>query len=149
MSRELSQATANWLLELEKVAIDQAPVSFPSLGGKARAELVAPQASESFILDVWQGGVVLQKISQQLRARQTLVLLRLDLGSVPHRNPDGQEIICPHLHIYREGWGDRWAYELPPELAESLSSPRETLYAFMAYCHIVEPPNFTFNLLNQ
>ncbi|HEY7442131.1 MAG TPA: hypothetical protein VH701_06920 [Vicinamibacterales bacterium] len=24
----------------------------------------------------------------------------------PHRNPDDEEIPCPHLHLYREGYGD-------------------------------------------
>jgi hypothetical protein len=32
--------------------------------------------------------------------------MRLDLDGPPHRNPDDQEIPCPHLHIYRAGYGD-------------------------------------------
>jgi hypothetical protein len=35
--------------------------------------------------------------------------MRLDLDGPPHRNPDDEEIPWPHLHVYREGYGDKWA----------------------------------------
>jgi hypothetical protein len=50
------------------------------------------------------------KGTYQNRARYVVVLVRLDFGGKPHRNPDGEEIASPHLHIYREGVGDKWAY---------------------------------------
>jgi hypothetical protein len=28
--------------------------------------------------------------------------MRLDLDAAPHRNPDDQEIACPHLYVYRD-----------------------------------------------
>jgi hypothetical protein len=36
-----------------------------------------------------------------------VVLVRLDLGGAPHRNPFDEEIGVPHLHLYREGFGDK------------------------------------------
>ncbi|MFW9280162.1 DUF6978 family protein [Glaesserella parasuis] len=26
-------------------------------------------------------------------------MVRLDIEGPPHRNPDGEEIICPHIHL--------------------------------------------------
>ena len=41
--------------------------------------------------------------------------MRLDLDGPPHRNPDEAEIPCPHLHIYSEGFGDKWAMAAPAD----------------------------------
>jgi len=145
----ITQQEADWLINLEKSAVDSVPIPFPSMGGKERAELTALEGREHFILDVRQGGIALEKVMNQLRGRQAVVLMRLDWGGPPHRNPDDEEIISPHLHVYREGYGDKWAFPLPQELSESLGNPRDALYAFMAYCRIIEPPVFTFDLFNH
>jgi len=52
------------------------------------------------------------RITYQNRGRAVVVLLRLDLKGSPLRNPNDEVIPCPHLHIYREGFGDKWAYPL-------------------------------------
>ncbi|MDG6271690.1 DUF6978 family protein [Glaesserella parasuis] len=79
-------------------------------------------------------------ITFQTRARKAIVLVRLDIEGPPHRNPDGEEIICPHIHLYREGYGDKWAYPLPDELKSVLDRPYELLDKFMDYCHIIGKP---------
>lgn len=48
---------------------------------------------ENFLLDIRRGKIDLLKATNQNRARQTIVLVRLDLGGAPHRNPDGEEIL--------------------------------------------------------
>ena len=53
------------------------------------------------------------KGTYQTRARQVMVLVRLCFGGGAHRNPDGVRITSPHLHTYREGFGDKWAMPLP------------------------------------
>ena len=72
---------------------------------------------------------------------QIYVLVRLDFGGAPHRNPDGKEILSPHLHIYREGFGDKWAFEIPTDKFSHIEDPWETLQDFMQYCNIIDPPN--------
>jgi hypothetical protein len=47
--------------------------------------------------------------------------LRLDIGGGRHSNPDGEVIDGPHLHIYTEGYGDKWAYPLPDEFTDDIS----------------------------
>jgi hypothetical protein len=68
------------------------------------------------------------------------VLVRLDFGGAPHRNPDGEEIGSPHLHLYREGYGDKWAVPVPEDRFENLSDPWQTLEDFMRYCNVVQSP---------
>lgn len=48
--------------------------------------------------------------------------------------------------MYREGYGDKWAYRLPEELLRNLNDPWMLLEDFMQYCNIVDPPNITRNL---
>ena len=68
-------------------------------------------------------------------------MCRLDLG-VPHRNPDGEEIPAPHLHIYREGYDDKWAYPLPQDTFTNIDDKWQIFLDFMKYCNIVDAPNF-------
>jgi hypothetical protein len=68
--------------------------------------------------------------------------MRLDLDGPPHTNPDGQEIPCPHLHVYREGFGTKWALPLPTDYLEPPADLLSLCGAFMADCRIVDPPKF-------
>lgn len=63
------------------------------------------------------------------------------LAGPPHRNPDGQEIPCPHLHLYREGFADKWAQAIDPQVFQNPGDLWETLQDFMDFCRVVEPPN--------
>ena len=55
---------------------------------------------------------MLNRITYHQRVFTNITLLRLDIDTKPHRNPDGKKINGTHLHVYREGYGDSWAYEL-------------------------------------
>jgi hypothetical protein len=74
------------------------------------------------------------------------VLVRLDFGGSPHRNPDGEEITCPHLHVYQEGFGDKWAVPIPQDKFSDCGNLRQTLDEFMRYCNIVIPPSIQWEL---
>ena len=82
--------------------------------GTDGALLSAPDF-EAFHLDISRSRINLLKGKFQNRARTTIVLARIDIGGAPHRNPDDEEIACPHVHLFREGYGDRWAFPVPPE----------------------------------
>ena len=69
------------------------------------------------------------------------MLVRLDLGGAPHRNPDGEEITVPHLHVYREGYGDKWAVPVPVDVFTSTNDVWRTLEEFMRFCNISQPPH--------
>lgn len=101
----------------------------------------SPDKREQFILDVARGRIDLAKVKMQNRARQVVILVRIDLAGAPHRNPDGEEVPCPHLHRYREGFGDKWAEPLPVEVFSSPTDLWATLGHFFSFCSITKPPH--------
>ena len=74
--------------------------------------------------------------------------MRLDLDGPPHRNPDGEEIPCPHLHIYREGYGDNWAVPAPTDRYPDCGNLFATFEAFMVHCNITDPPHIEKGLFS-
>lgn len=137
----LTQPEADALIAMEKHCTDDTRYSYPNLGGLISVPLQSSDKREQFILDVQRGRIDLLKVTHQNRARVVVVLVRLDLGGSPHRNPDGQDIPCPHLHIYREAFGDKWAIPVPAQHFPNISDLWGTLGDFMRYCNITQPPN--------
>ena len=76
-----------------------------------------------------------------------MILARLDFGP-PHRNPDGEEIGSPHLHLYQEGFGDKWACPVPQDRFPNLSDPQLMLKDFVHFCNIVKPPVIRWGLFS-
>ncbi len=136
----LTQAEADALIAMEKRRIDDTEWSCPDLGGHVTVPLASIDRRESFLLDLRRGRIDLGKGTYQNRGRQIVVLARLDFGGAPHRNPDGEEIGSPHLHLYREGFGDRWAIPVPDDHFPNPHDAWQTLHDFMQYCNIMEPP---------
>lgn len=139
-SISLTQAEADALMEMGKRRVDDEEWSYPGPGVALTIPLLDLDGREPFLLDLRRGRLNLAKGTYQNRARNVIVLARLDFGGPPHRNPDDEEIGSPHLHLYREGYDDKWAYPVPDELRPNLDDPLKTLGSFMRYCHIVEPP---------
>jgi len=139
MSLILTQYEADALLTLEKHYQGEERFYFPGLGGAIRIPLYSADRREEFSLDITRGRIVLEKNIFQSRARKAVILARLDLGGPSHRNPDGEEIACPHLHLYREGYGDKWAMILP-EAFVGVDDPWALLATFMDFCKVVTKP---------
>lgn len=143
MSRDtLSQAEADFLLALQKEAVEEKAYEYPDLGGAIRVPLQSLDGREQFSLDVSRSEINLSKGTYQNRGRVTVVLARLDFGGPPHRNPDDEEIPCPHLHVYREGSGDKWAVAVPVGVFSDLSDPWTSLHDFMRFCNVTKIPTF-------
>ena len=137
---ELSQAEADALIALRKHRADDDEWDYPAPGRSISVPLVSEDRRESFLLDVARGRIDVRKGTCQTRARQVVVLVRLDFGGSPHRNPDGQEIPCPHVHLYREGFADKWAEPAAENEFPDVSDAWRTLQDFMRYCNVVQPP---------
>jgi len=148
MSVILSQAEADSLLDLEKRREDDTTYSLPDLGGKISAPLVSLDGREPFLLDITRSHIRLTKITYQTRARNIFILARLDLDGAPHRNPDDTEVGVPHLHLYREGYGDKWAYPVPLDAFSDLTDSWNALQDFMKFCSVIEPPFFEAGLFS-
>ena len=136
----LTQTEADLLISMDKHRTNEDSWDYPGLGGSISIPLISTDKRENFLLDASRGKIDLLKGTYQNRSRNVIVLVRLDFGGQPHRNPDDQEIASPHLHVYREGFGDKWAVEVPADKFTNLSDLWHTLNEFMSFCHIVEPP---------
>ncbi len=126
---------------MEKHSYEDISLCFPRMGEKIEIPLISACKREKFQLDVSRSRIDLKKIKYQNRARKTIILVRLELNGSPHRNPDDEEISCPHIHLYREGYGDKWAYPLPIGVFNKINDIHETFYHFMKYCNITKAPD--------
>jgi len=142
----LPQSDAEALLRMDKFPASRDAVCFPDLGGRIEVPLVSRDERERFSLDVRRKRIALTT-TYQARGRQIVVLARLDFAA-PHRNPDGGEVGVPHLHLYREGFGDKWAFEVPQGMLTKPHDAWQVLQDFMAYCRIVEHPNIVKGLFS-
>lgn len=144
---EISQREADDLLAMEKIALTFEAINFPDFGSAVTVPLISTDGSEEFYLDVRRNRINVNKGTIQNRARTVIILARLDIGGAPHRNPDGVEIGCPHLHLYREGFGDKWALDATPLIGAN-ADHWSAYQQFIRFCNIVRPPNFQPSLFS-
>jgi hypothetical protein len=136
----LTQDEADKLMTMEKRAVDDKLWLFPAPSERVAIPLTSFDKREGFMLDVTRSQLKLTKATYQNRAKAVIILMRLDLDGPLHRNPDGEEIPCPHLHIYREGYGDKWAVTAPADRYTNTLDLYSTFEAFMQHCNITDPP---------
>jgi len=147
MTVEINDSEARVLLQMEKHYLDNVAYVFTGLGEALRIPLFSDDRREEFMLDITRSRIEIRKTTLQSRARKAVILARLDLGGPPHRNPDGEEMPCPHMHLYREGYGDKWAIPLPDDFTNSLDI-QLTLNEFMQYCNITTKPDIKWGLFS-
>jgi hypothetical protein len=136
----LSQPEADQFIAMKKHFVRApATISIPP-GIDETYELSDPDDRERFLLDIWRGTLRLTKLKFQNRARTVVVLVRLDIDGAPHTNPDGRRLSGTHLHLFKEGFDDKWAYPVDPSAFSLLSDPGTTFQEFCAFCRIESPP---------
>jgi restriction endonuclease S subunit len=143
----LTQSEADVLFATEKYRIDTKEWDYPYGGGGVSVPLVSIDRREPYFLDIFRSRIDLAKGRYQNRGREVVVLARLDFGGRPHRNPDQAYIGSPHLHRFREGYGDKWAFPVPAERFADLNDAWRTLEDFMTYCNIIVRPVIRRGLL--
>ena len=111
----LTQAEADQLMAMAKHFIRPPATITIRPGADDTYELAGPSDRERFLLDVWRGTIKLTKLKYQNRARTAVVLVRLDVDGAPHTNPDGVKFPGTHLHLFREGYDDKWAHLVDEE----------------------------------
>ena len=145
---DIPQAEAVALIDMERQRVDDRQWIFAGPGERLAIPLTSTDKREQFMLDVTRAQIKLTKATFQNRARQAIILMRLDLDGPPHRNPDGTEVPCPHLHVYREGYGDKWAVPAPADRYADTLDLFSMLDAFMAHCNIINPPDIQKGLFS-
>lgn len=123
--RTLSQAEADTLRTLEKYLTDPNNVRLPSLRGKENYPVNYQRnnkRADDMAVSSFRGGKNPKKVSYKLLYDGNIILVRVDTqDSTPHSNPDHTTIdrLQPHIHIYREGFGDKYAFPLPEYFRDS------------------------------
>ena len=115
----LTQAEADHLLALAKEFVESDPLIYPYTQPLSydRA-LRSIDRREEFFLTVERGKRKRARLKYQTRGRDVIVLARVEFNGRTHRNPPdspyrpGERMECPHIHIYREGFDDRIAYDV-------------------------------------
>ena len=110
-------------------------------------ELIGDDKREQFFLDLWRATIRLSKLRYQTRGRQVIVLVRLDIDSSPHTNPDGMELGRSHIHLYREGYEDKWAFPLDPNEFRDSNNLWKLFEDFCVYCNIDSSISFQRTLI--
>lgn len=142
----LLQSEAESLMEMPKRIEQRTRLDFPNPGEKAWWQATSLDGRERFLFDVNRGRLRLIKCTYQERYRMTEILVRVDLGGPPHRNPDGVVVPCPHIHVYREGFADKWAEPLPDEQFRDSSDLVTTFHDFLQFCKVQEVPEIQASL---
>ena len=142
----LTQTEADSLIAMNKSFAQPATIELPP-GSDDTYELVGSDPKELFLLDLWRGTLKLSKLKFQNRARKAFVLVRLDIDGAPHTNPDGVRVGGTHIHVYREGFEDKWAQPLDPAQFRALGDRGLTFTDFCRYCNIVNAPPFQGGIL--
>lgn len=99
----LTQAEADALMALEKRRVDGTERDYPDLGGQITLPLISTDMREQFLLDLRRGRIDLRKGTYRSRARQVVILARLDF-----RQP--WLVRCsvgPMLHLISYDLGER------------------------------------------
>jgi len=135
----LTQKEADALIRMEKHKVDNQKWLFPA-NGIVSNPLISANRREDFLLDIRRARIDLLKGTYQNRVRQVVTLVRLDFGAKPHRNPDGNIIISPHIHIYREGFGHKWAEPINKNDFSKPADIWQLLQDFMKFCNVTKPP---------
>jgi Family of unknown function (DUF6978) len=137
----LTQAEADALIAMVKRLVDHTTILFPLSGETRQLEVKSDDGRESFKIDINRRGKVKHsKCTYQERYRVIDILVRLDVDGPTHDNPDGEEVPCPHLHLYREGDADKWAFPLPPGRFTDTADLVKTLRDFLEYCNVQDIP---------
>ena len=133
------------LMQLQKIFV-KSSIILPNNGENSIYDLKSKETQDKFYLDVdRRGRIELSRFKLQTRYAVTkLPLVRIDIDSPPHLNPDGTKNSRNHIHIYREVDNDTCnlpcAYSL--EEFEQIKFNRNNIVfmdifsSFCEYCNI-------------
>lgn len=134
----LTQEEANILISsLKQLLNEKTFITFPEAGGKLLLKCKDGN-NNNYIIDVQRGRIKPSKGTYQTRYNKSTIIIRVDIDGPPHDNPDGEEVPCPHIHVYREGYEDKWAFPLDREI---ITDPQDLIQVLIDY--------FTYNNISN
>ena len=160
MAHFITQHEADFFFGMEKIPEEEKEYQFPISGEKLTIPFSSTDKRENFLFDIYRGSIRITKITIQNRVRKAFILRRLDLDGPTHVNPEaeviplsflnpynGKEIPTPHLHIYVEGYGGKWAIPANDIFVTGGKDIFEMMELFFRYCNVKQLPNIIKTLL--
>ena len=151
--RSLTQTEADLLISLSKKRKSEEEYEFPLAGESITIPIASNDENQEFLIDIHRGKLILKKCTYQERYRKMDLLVRLDINGPSHDNPavssvplpyleqyNGKNIKCPHMHLYVEGYMDKWAIPAPSDKFTNMDDLYHTMQDFFAYCNVTEKP---------
>lgn len=130
------------IMSLEKLFTSEI-IGLPLTSQKAEYQLKSTDGKHELMLDIdRRGKFTIHKCKLQNRIH-SYPIIRVDIDSPPHTNPDGTTTSRNHIHIYREGYSMSWAYDLSNIHEGLFLTPTDfmsTFYDFCTYCNITNIP---------
>lgn len=153
----ITQEFIDYLITSEK-KINERTITFPGSNEVLHIPLTLIESPIYHLLcDVdRKGRINTLRCTFQARYQETINLVRLDLNGRPHDNPStsptnpiflpyvGKHLLCPHLHLYQHGFGDKWAVPIPEGQFLNPTNLVQTFKDFCRYCTIIEVPHISY-----
>jgi len=143
----ISQSEYDFLMAQEKYFDDPfSPIQLGPSPIQWARQIHSRENKELFLLDFYRGSFELTKYTVNKRYRQTVILLRYD-NAGRHTNPDGVFFEGRHVHLYREGFNDKFAFPIS-EVGVADTDSIDTVFSkIMHFCNvkrfpIIEVPMF-------
>jgi len=113
----LPQQKADQLIQVPKLLVASSAIQFPIAGDSIQLEAKSQNGRDTFMFDVnRKGRIKLSRCTYQERYAVVEIL------------------------VYCEGYGDKWAYSVPPDFTNTTDLVR-TLQDFLGYCRVDSIPS--------
>lgn len=136
----ITQAEYDFLMGQEKMFDDTtSPIQLGPAPIQWSRQINLSVIKEIFMLDFYRGSFELLKYTLNKRYRQTTIMLRYDNGG-RHTNPDGVTFDGRHVHLYREGYNDKFAFPVSEIGVTNTDSMDIVFNKIMHFCNVKSFP---------
>ena len=138
----ISESEAQDLIDLPKLPCRDTIVA-PRLRSGKMFEFESVATHDEFTIDVYRGPAFVLKATHHMRTRRTIGLVRVEVNTAGHENPDGTKVGPHHIHRYREGFGLAWAKSLSTVQGPYFKDPSDiqaVFHEFLQFCNVVDLP---------
>ncbi len=142
----ITQSEFEFLMSQDKTFDDIiSPVQLGPAPIQWTRQLNSIATKEVFLLDFYRGSFEISKYTINQRYRQTVILLRYDNGG-RHTNPDQVLLEGAHIHLYREGYNDKFAFPVS-EIGVEKSDTMETVFKkILHFCNVKNFPTIEISM---
>lgn len=136
----ITQSEYDFLMSQEKVFDDSStPIELGPAPIHWTRQINSLSSKDIFLIDFYRGSIEISKFTVNKRYRQTIIMLRYDNGG-RHTNPDGEKFEGPHIHLYKEGFNDKFAYPISVIGIEETDSMEKIFTKILYFCNIKRVP---------